>query len=94
MTVANWIEKSWKAIVAFVTPGVVVLSSAILATSDGGDTITSNEWITALVASLVSSVGVWTVRQKPWVEPQIIIRDTEPRPMPPAEPPLPPDPIL
>lgn len=50
----------WKAVVGFVAPGAVTLGSAVLDTSDGGSRITSTEWITALVACLVTSAAVYS----------------------------------
>lgn len=44
----------WKAILGFVTPGVVVLGSAVTEASDGGSTITTTEWVTALVACVAT----------------------------------------
>lgn len=50
----------WKAILAFVVPGAVVVGSAVLEASDGGSNITASEWITALVACVVTSGSVAT----------------------------------
>lgn len=48
-----------KALVAFVVPGAVVLGSAVTDASDGGATITTAEWVTALVACIVTSGAVY-----------------------------------
>ena len=57
----DWIAPYWKAVVAFVTPGAVVIGSAVLEGSDGGSTITGAEWVTAIVACVVTAGGVWAV---------------------------------
>ena len=53
-----------KAIVAFVAPAVVLLLGATLAASDGGETITRAEWITALITCLGASGTVYAVPNK------------------------------
>jgi hypothetical protein len=55
MTVAPYL----KAVVGFIAPGAVTLGSAVLEVSDGGATITTAEWITALVACVVTSAAVY-----------------------------------
>lgn len=55
----------WKAVVGFLAPAIVVLGSAVLDTSDGGSQITTAEWVTAAVAAVTTSVGVYTVRNRP-----------------------------
>lgn len=50
--------KYWKAILAFVAPGAVVLGSAVLDSSAGGSHITGAEWVTAAVACVVTSTSV------------------------------------
>lgn len=44
----------WKAVVGFVAPGAVVIGSAV---ADGSG-ISTSEWVTALVASVVTASGV------------------------------------
>lgn len=51
----------WKAVVGFVAPGVVTLGAAVTEASDGGSHITTAEWVTALVACVVTSTAVWGV---------------------------------
>lgn len=51
----------WKAVVGFITPGAVVIGSAVLEGSDGGATITTAEWVTAIVACVITAGGVWAV---------------------------------
>lgn len=50
--------KYWKAILAFVAPGAVVIGSAVLDSSAGGSSITTAEWVTAAVACVVTSTSV------------------------------------
>lgn len=54
----------WKAFVGFVVPGAVVVGSAVTSASDGGSNITGAEWVTAVVACVVTSAGVWAVPNK------------------------------
>ena len=62
MTVLRTITESapryWKAIVAFVAPGAVLIGSAVLESSPGGSSITTAEWVTAAVACVVTSSTV------------------------------------
>ena len=50
-----------KAIIGFITPGAVVIGSAVTATSDGGSSITGAEWVTAIVACIVTAGAVYAV---------------------------------
>jgi hypothetical protein len=59
------ISKYWKAIVGFVAPGAVFIGSAVTVGSEGGSTITTSEWVTALVACVVTAAGVAAVSNKP-----------------------------
>lgn len=54
----------WKAVLAFIAPAAAIIISAVLATSDGGTTITQAEWITALATAIITSAGVYTVPNK------------------------------
>lgn len=47
--------KYWKAGLAFVTPGAVLIGAAVTDASQGGSTITGAEWVTALVACVVTA---------------------------------------
>jgi len=58
------IGKAWKAVIGFCAPGVVVIGSAVADASAGGSKITAAEWITAGVACVVTSAGVYAVRNK------------------------------
>lgn len=53
-----------KALVAFVTPGAVLIGAAVTEASEGGSTITTSEWVTALVACLVTSGAVYRIPNK------------------------------
>jgi hypothetical protein len=53
----NW-QHYWKAIIAFLVPGAVVIGSAVTSGSDGGTSITSAEWVTAVVAMIITGGAV------------------------------------
>ena len=53
------VSRYWKAIVGFIAPGVVLIGAAVMGTSDGGSHITQAEIVTALVAMVVTSAGVY-----------------------------------
>ena len=53
-----------KAVVGFVAPGLIVIGSAVTNASDGGSQITTAEWVTALVACVATSAGVYAVKNK------------------------------
>ena len=57
-------KRPWKAVVGFVAPGAVILGSSVLGGSDGGSHVTQAEWITAAVACVVTSGGVWAKGNK------------------------------
>lgn len=61
---------AWKAVVGFVAPGAVILASAVLSGSDGGSRITTAELVTALVACVVTSAGVYRVSNAPQDDPE------------------------
>lgn len=48
----------WKAIIGFVAPGAAVIGMSILPGGDGGSHLTQAEWITALVAAIITAAGV------------------------------------
>ena len=54
----------WKAVVGFVAPGAVVIGAAVTQSSAGGSAITQAEWVTAGVACVVTSAGVYGARNK------------------------------
>lgn len=49
----------WKAVLGFLTPGAVIIGSAVLAGSDGGSAITTAEWVTAGVAMIITGGAVY-----------------------------------
>ena len=59
------IAQYWKAVVGFVVPGAVIIGSAVTAGSDGGSHITAAEWVTAVVACVVTSGGVAAATNAP-----------------------------
>jgi predicted membrane-bound mannosyltransferase len=54
-----------KAVVGFVAPAAVVIGSSVTSASDGGSTITQAEIVTAVVAAIVTSAGVFGFKNKP-----------------------------
>ncbi len=54
----------WKAVVAFVAPGATIIGYSVTEASDGGSVITQGEWITAIVACIVTSGSVAAVTNK------------------------------
>ena len=58
----------WKAVVGFITPGLVVIGSSLADSSEGGSRITTGEWITALIAMFSTSAAVYAARNRPKVE--------------------------
>lgn len=55
----------WKAVVGFIAPACAIIISSVLPGSDGGDVITAAEWITAACTAIITSAGVYTVRNTP-----------------------------
>lgn len=58
MNVLSKVPQFWKALIAFAAPGASVLAMAVLPGGDGGSHITQAEWVTALVAAVITSAGV------------------------------------
>ncbi len=54
-----------KAAVAFIVPGAVLIGSAVTEQSPGGAAITTAEWVTALVACIVTAGTVWGMPNAP-----------------------------
>lgn len=57
----NTIAPYFKAVVAFIAPGAVVLTSAVTDASAGGAAITPGEWVTAACATVITAAGVYAV---------------------------------
>lgn len=53
----NW-QNYWKGILGFIVPGAVIIGSSVTDVSDGGGVITGAEWITAIVAMIVTGAAV------------------------------------
>lgn len=53
----NW-QHYWKGILGFLVPGAIIIGSSVLSDSDGGTTITGSEWVTAVVAMIVTGAAV------------------------------------
>lgn len=59
------LQPYWKAVVAFVAPAAVILTSAVTSGSDGGTAITAAEWVTAVCACILTAAGVYAVPNIP-----------------------------
>ena len=49
-----------KAVVAFIAPGAVLIGASVTDASPGGVHITAGEWVTAVVACIVTSAAVFS----------------------------------
>lgn len=58
MKVLSRVPYYWKAVMGFLAPAAVVISSATLDGSAGGDRITQGELITALCAAVITAGAV------------------------------------
>lgn len=54
----------WKAVIGFIAPGAVIIGASTLPGSDGGSVVTGSEIITAAVACVVTSAGVYAKGNK------------------------------
>ena len=55
----------WKAVVGFIAPAALVIVSSVVDGSAGGQEIVASEWITAACSAILTSAGVYTVRNRP-----------------------------
>ena len=55
----------WKAVVGFVAPAAVVLTSAVTEASAGGEAVTQGEWITAGCAAFITAGAVYAKANHP-----------------------------
>lgn len=55
----NQVAPYWKAVIGFVAPAAVVIVSAVMQGSAGGEAITQGEWITAACAAVITAAGVY-----------------------------------
>jgi hypothetical protein len=62
--VVDTIARYRKAVLGFIAPGAVIIGSAVTDSSDGGSAITGAEWITAVVACIVTGAAVGAVGNK------------------------------
>ena len=60
----NALAPYFKALVAFIAPGAVILTSAVQSNSVGGELITSGEWVTAVCATIITGAAVYAVPNK------------------------------
>lgn len=61
----NTFAPYFKAIIAFIAPGAVVLTSAVTESSAMGEIITQGEWVTALCATIITGATVYAVPNYP-----------------------------
>jgi hypothetical protein len=54
----------WKAVIGFITPGVVGLVAAVQDSSPGGSAITGPEWVGIAAACILTAGGVFVVPNK------------------------------
>lgn len=59
MTIIQTVRPYWKAVVGFLAPGAVVLTSAVTEASAGGEHITQGEWVTAACAAVITAAAVY-----------------------------------
>jgi hypothetical protein len=64
----NVLAPYFKAVVAFIAPGAVILTSAVQEASVGGELITSGEWVTAVCATIITGAAVYAVPNKTAVD--------------------------
>lgn len=69
MKILSKLPKYYKALVGFVAPGASVIGLAVLPGSDGGTAITQPEWISAVVAAIVTSAAVGATKNQPTTPP-------------------------
>lgn len=64
MTFIDKISPYWKAIVGFITPGVVALVAAVQDASPGGATVTGPEWVGIAAACILTGGAVYAFPNK------------------------------
>lgn len=62
-----------KAVVAFVAPGVVLLTQAVTESSPGAATVTGPEWVGIGAACVLTAAGVYAVPNRPADPPPVDI---------------------
>jgi len=65
----NALAPYFKAVVAFIAPGAVILTSAVTESSARGELITSGEWVTAICATIITGAAVYAVPNTPAQDP-------------------------
>ena len=61
----NALAPYFKAVVAFIAPGAVVLTSAVTEGSAGGVAVTPGELITAACATVITAAAVYATPNRP-----------------------------
>lgn len=54
----HWLNGFLGSLLAFLAPGMAVVGAALLVSSPGAETVTSEEWLAAAVAAIVTSAAV------------------------------------
>lgn len=65
MKVMDFVGRFWKALVGFAVPAAVIITSAVQSGSDGGSSITTAEWVTAICAAVITAGGVAVTGNRP-----------------------------
>jgi len=69
-----------KAIVGFIAPGAVILTSSVTSGSDGGTLVTAAEWVTAACACIITAAAVYAVpNSKVVVEESVTLPTYDPK---------------
>jgi hypothetical protein len=79
-------QRYWKAIAGAIAPGVVIIVSSVTEQSEGGTTITTSEWVTAVAAIILSGAAVYVAPPNDYSTPAQV----EMKPSSPPEEPTPP----
>jgi hypothetical protein len=58
------LDRYWKAVLGFVAPGAVIIGGAVLEGSPGDSAITFAEWVTAIVAMIVTGASVASAKNE------------------------------
>lgn len=55
----------WKAVIGFIAPAAVVITSSVTEASAGGVGITAGEWVTAACAAIITGAAVYSKSNAP-----------------------------
>jgi hypothetical protein len=62
-------QRYWKAIAGALAPGAVTIVASVTPQSEGGSSITTSEWITALATIIISGAAVYVAPPNDYSEP-------------------------